>query len=320
MKDNNSKGMIFGIFPGSNLGDCHRPPADCPDKINQALNILQGSKERHFLVRTYIKFIDAYYEENNSLITNPANFDNLLVGERKIDLVIQYHSSQGDVDGYCKFIKQLIDQYGEFLATVQICEEPNISNDPKLDGFYPRILEAVINGVYTAKKCTKRNNLRNVKIGINTSTLLGSSFLTELTEKGGKKFIRELDYIGLDFFPDVFRPISYEKLGALTKALLSEHRLKNLDSAGLGHLPLIITEHGWPTGPNRSPERQVEVLRTVIDVILRNANELNIIAYIHHSLRDAKSSENGIICQFGLMTDDYTPKPAFYAYRDLIKF
>jgi hypothetical protein len=26
----------------------------------------------------------------------------------------------------------------------------------------------------------------------------------------------------------------------------------------------------------------------------------------------------GLFCQFGLMTDDYIPKPAFRAYRDLI--
>jgi len=27
---------------------------------------------------------------------------------------------------------------------------------------------------------------------------------------------------------------------------------------------------------------------------------------------------SGIFCQFGLMTDDYTPKPAFHLYQDLI--
>ncbi|HEX6518804.1 MAG TPA: hypothetical protein VF070_02155, partial [Streptosporangiaceae bacterium] len=88
--------------------------------------------------------------------------------------------------------------------------------------------------------------------------------------------------------------------------------------AGLGHLPLVITEHGWPTGPGRTPERQAEVLRTVVGVISRYAEPLNIDAYVHHALRDERSGGSGLFCEFGLMTDDYSPKPAFRAYRDLI--
>ncbi len=80
----------------------------------------------------------------------------------------------------------------------------------------------------------------------------------------------------------------------------------------------MITEHGWPTGPGRTPQRQAEVLRTVIDVISRNAEELRITGYIHHTLRDACSAGAGLLCQFGLMTDDYAPKPAFHVYRELI--
>jgi hypothetical protein len=38
----------------------------------------------------------------------------------------------------------------------------------------------------------------------------------------------------------------------------------------------------------------------------------------HHTLRDARSAGSGIFCQFGLMTDDYTPKPAFHLYQDLV--
>jgi hypothetical protein len=33
---------------------------------------------------------------------------------------------------------------------------------------------------------------------------------------------------------------------------------------------------------------------------------------------EARSDGSGLFCRFGLMTDDYTPKPAFHVYRDLI--
>jgi hypothetical protein len=74
----------------------------------------------------------------------------------------------------------------------------------------------------------------------------------------------------------VFRPIAPASLATLVQGLLQAHRRDNLATAGLGHLPLVITEHGWPTGPGRTKQRQAEVLRTVIDVIARNAEELGI--------------------------------------------
>jgi hypothetical protein len=116
----------------------------------------------------------------------------------------------------------------------------------------------------------------------------------------------------------VFRPIAPASLASVVQGLLHAHRRDNLAPAGLGHLPLVITEHGWPTGPGRTAERQAEVLRTVIGVISRNARALSITGYIHHTLRDARSAGSGLFCQFGLMTDDYTPKPAFHVYQELI--
>ena len=116
----------------------------------------------------------------------------------------------------------------------------------------------------------------------------------------------------------MFRPVAPARLAAVVQGLLETHRRHNLAPAGLGHLPLVITEHGWPTGPGRTPQRQAEVLRTVIDVTTRNTEALSITGYIHHTLRDARSAGSGLFCQFGLMTDDYTPKPTFHVYRDLI--
>jgi hypothetical protein len=97
-------------------------------------------------------------------------------------------------------------------------------------------------------------------------------------------------------------------LATVVQDLLQAHRRDNLVPAGLGHLPLVITEYGWPTGPGRTPQRQAEVLRTVIDVISRNAEALNITGYIHHTLRDARSAGSGLFCQFGLMTDPRIPR------------
>jgi hypothetical protein len=321
VKDGTLNALTFGIYPGSVVGATGPAgPPDRPDKINQALAQLQGSPGRPFIVRAYDAYADTGDAAHATIRQTPAGYHRYPGSGRRLDLVAQYHSRSGDIDGYCTFIEKLIDCHGEHIATLQIGEEPNITGNPLLDGAYPCITDALIAGVRTAKDKARRSGHPALKVGCNSSPLLGpdSTFFTGLTRAGGDQFIADLDYIGLDFFPDVFRPVAPDRLAAVVQGLLQAHRRDNLAPAGLGHLPLVITEHGWPTGPGRTPQRQAEVLRTLIDVISRNAQALNITGYTHHTLRDARSAGSGLFCQFGLMTDDYTPKPAFHVYRDLI--
>lgn len=321
MTDGTPNALTFGIYPGSAIGDAGPAgPPDQPDKISQALAELQGSPGRPFIVRAYDIYADPGDNAMSSVPQTPARYQHYLGHGRGLDLVAQYHSRSGDIDGYCAFIEELIDCHGEHIAFLQIGEEPNITGNPLLDGAYPRITEALIAGVRAAKDKARRNGHPGLKVGCNTSPLLGQDgrFFTDLTRAGGDQFTADLDYIGLDFFPDVFRPVAADHLANLVQGLLHAHRQQNLAPAGLGHLPLVITEHGWPTGPGRTPQRQAEVLRTVINVLARNAVALNITGYTHHTLRDARSAGSGLFCQFGLMTDDYTSKPAFHVYRDLI--
>ena len=84
-----------------------------------------------------------------------------------------------------------------------------------------------------------------------------------------------------------------------------------------GRLFSVIDDNRFDESLRRL-QYQAEVLRTVVDVIARNAEELGITRYIHHTLRDSCSAGAGLLSQFGLMTDDYAPKPAFHVYRDLI--
>jgi len=66
----------------------------------------------------------------------------------------------------------------------------------------------------------------------------------ELVKLGGAALLDGLQYIGLDMFPDVFRPLGNETIRTGTTGLLRYHRRDVLAPAGLGHLPLHITEHG----------------------------------------------------------------------------
>jgi hypothetical protein len=219
-------GLTFGIYPGSAIGDELAGPPDRPDRINQALDELQGPAGRPFAVRAY----DIYADPGDPIQTAPhqapAGYDGYLGSGRTLDLVGQYHSRSGDVAAYCAFIEQLVDRHGEHVATLQVGEEPNITGNPHLDGAYPHVTEALIAGVRAAKAMARRRGYLDLKVGCNSSPLFGpaTTFFADLTRAGGDCFIADLDYIGLDFFPDVFRPIAPASLSAAVQGLLEGHR------------------------------------------------------------------------------------------------
>ncbi|MGK5548716.1 hypothetical protein ACSNOH_28885 [Streptomyces sp. URMC 127] len=318
-------GMLFGIYPGSVSGDdaggLAAGPPDDPSRISAALDLLQGLPGRPFLVRAYIPFTDATGPGGPHATTAPETAARYAVRGRSLDLVAQYQSASGDVDGYCAFLCELVEQYGDVTSTLQVTEEPNVTSVPTLDGAYPGVHEAIVRGVITAKEHARSLGHGHLRIGFNTTPLFGPavSFVTGLTRRGGDAFTAALDYAGLDFFPDVFRPVSAPDLPGAVEGLLRHHRHAVLGAAGLGHLPLHITEHGWPTAPGRTVDRQAEVVETVIGVIAAQAGPLRLSGYTHFALRDADSANPGLFHRFGLTTDDYAPKPAFDTFRKLVE-
>ncbi|KUL28918.1 hypothetical protein ADL15_30190 [Actinoplanes awajinensis subsp. mycoplanecinus] len=62
----------------------------------------------------------------------------------------------------------------------------------------------------------------------------------------------------------------------------------------------------------------MEVLELVVGIVAGLAERLAIEVYEYHALRDADSGGVEPVFQLGLLRDDYTPKPAFEAYRRLI--
>ncbi|MFI7601800.1 hypothetical protein [Actinoplanes sp. NPDC049681] len=316
--------MLFGIYPGGASGGdagalCVGPP-DVAEQVTAALADLQGSAGRPFLVRAYLGFRDPGPDRQAYPAVVPADPARYAVDGRRLDIVAQYQSASGDVAGYCRFLREVVAGYGAVTDRIQVAEEPNVTGNPVLDGFYPRVGDAVIAGVSAVKQHARELGHHHLKVGFNTTPLFGpaASFVADLTGRGGPRFAGDLDYVGLDFFPDVFQPVAAPDLAGGVEWLLRRHRGEVLEAAGLGRLPLRITEHGWPTGPGRSPVRQAEVVDTVVRTVAGLAGELLIDGYSHFALRDADSTRADLFHLFGLTADDYTRKPAFDVYRSLI--
>ena len=131
-------------------------------------------------------------------------------------------------------------------------------------------------------------------------------FWADLASRSTPAFSEALDYVGLDFYPDVFRPVPAGQFVAAVEGVLTHFRRVNMAAAGIrGPCQLRVTENGWPTAPGRSPDRQAEVLEIVVRTVYRLRTKLNITHYEFFMLRDGDSRREDMGAQFGLLHDDY---------------
>jgi hypothetical protein len=317
--------FVFGIYPGGEAGTddgiAGGPPAD-PARIHLALTTLAGAAAP-FIVRVYERFSDVNAPSRWPRQT-PQNYTQYLRPGRLLDLVVMFQSKSGDVPGFLDFVRSLIAQHGPSLYSVQVTEEANFTDGPDcIDGPWPRVREALVEGVVAAKQEAVRLGLTNLRVGFNSTPTFGPSaeFWSGIGALGGQSFLGALDYVGIDFFPDTFRPTPDIRASVL--GVLESMRNEWLPAAGISaSVPIHIAENGWPTSPERPFEKQSAVLETTIRTVLEHRELLNIRRYTLFALRDAESfapeSAENIFFHFGLMQSDYTAKPAFETCRLLI--
>lgn len=305
--------LTFGVFPlglaGGPGGVASGPPDDF-ERIAEALERLRGDGPP-LLVRMYVS-----WEGRPSTRPVLAQIGELTVVPAPLDLVLCYRDRDGEVDGWADFVGQAVDAHGGSLAAVQVTGEANLTSVPAAaDGAYPRAVEALVQGVVAAAAAKERSGA-TAAIGFAVSPEVdpaNSVFWAELARHGGERFAAAADYAGLDMYPDVFGPrFELDRLEGAVDWLLRSFRKTALPIAGIGpEVPIRICENGWPTGLGRSEERQADVLETVLRAVDARRDELNITHWELFTLRDADSGKDDIFHRFGILHDDYSPKPAF---------
>ena len=284
-----------------------------------------------FIVRCYDSFQDPGSPLHNAA-SAPENYSQYAIaGRRPLDLVLQFRSASGDVPGYLNFTHEKLTQLHRHLYSVQITEEPNFVDGPNvIDGPYPNVKQAVVEGVIAAKETLHAVGRSDIKLGFNTTPTFGKSadFWSSLKDLAGPRFFQALDYVGIDFFPDVFRRVAPDgqpgDLVAASTGVLETLRNVWLPAANISdQVPIHITEHGWPTGATRSEQRQAEVLDTMIRTVERLSARLNISRYMVFALRDVDHpsgrEDDSLFRFFGITAADYRRKPAFATFREAIR-
>jgi hypothetical protein len=322
-----TSGLTFGIYPLSVAGTpvgLAVGPEDNYEKIQLALKDLRGeTKTLH--PRIYLIYTREWESKMFSLADRYLEAG--LIGDLTLGCGDWTDKQEPDIElnSWLEFIRKVINKYGSHLASLQITNEPNLSF---MEGSKPYILQALVEGVITAKKEVQDSNLP-IKIGFGSvpdSPVAVPHFWENLVKTGGKPFIDSVDFIGHNFYVDVFEePLDLKEIPASVERTLRHLREKDLEACGIpATVPIRVTENGWPTGKNpftnidRTYEHQVKVLETVIRTIYGLREELNISHYELFGLRDADSSKEDLFHQYGIMRDDYSKKPAYDTFKKLI--
>jgi hypothetical protein len=320
--------LLFGIFPGGPAGVVAgpRPPAIPEDqaRVDAALAELSGG--RPFAVHLYTEYVNPVDGEERLQEAEAATAHYASRGF-SVEWVIRYRpASAPDVAGYVEFVRDAARRLGAHPAVkaLQVTNEANFTLAPDAaDGAYAGAVDALVQGVIAAKEEVLGLGRSDLEIGFNwfyrTDPANEERFWSEVAAKGGPAFVDALDWVGLDMYPETFFPPANTSRRSAVVNAMSVLRECLTPIAGIpSSVPIHVTENGWPTAPNRSYEEQERALREMVLAVHEFRGNYNVTDYRWFDLRDSNSSDPNFQQQYGIMRDDYTPKPAFWAYRELI--
>jgi hypothetical protein len=226
-------------------------------------------------------------------------------------------------------VREVVRRFGRIRAVIalQIANEVNIGFSPdSSDGAYERAPEALVRGVIAAKREARRLRLDRLKIGFNWFWHLDGAverrFWRALRDHGGRRFARAVDWIGLDAYPGTVFPVVVP-LGGERDAIVSALRSLRCFARVPGiprSTPIKVEENGWPTLlPARAYAEQATRLRRMVRAVHDYRGAFNVSDYRWFNLRDADTAAPALFQHSGLLESDYDAKPAFAAYRGLVR-
>src|SRR4051794_22263882 len=248
-----------------------------------------------------------------------------------VELQVRYHppaGNDGDVDGFVAYVREVVRRFGPNPRVVglQVTNEVNFKISPdSSDGAYKDAPLALVRGVIAAKDEAARRGYGQLTIGFNwfyrTDPDSEDAFWRGLYANGGERFVHSVDWVGLDTYPGtVFPPAEPpggERDGVV--AAMADLRVCRMPLAHLGEsVPIHVEENGWPTGPGRSEEAQERALRDMVGAVDEFRGTFGVTDYRWFDLRDHNTSSSNFQHHYGLLRDDYSPKPAYAVFRDVV--
>jgi len=323
--------LRFGITPGVQTGQVGPLPAvakpEVPARTHAALGSLRP-RRGPFVVR-----LNRFFWSEGE-----AGIRRFLALARRytsrgylVELQLRYHPNrrqEGDTGAWTRHVRDVVRRFGpnRRVVAIQVTNEVNLAfSADSSDGAYRGARAALVDGVIAAKDEARRRGHRQLEIGFNwfyrLDPVTEQLFWQGLRDRGGRAFARAVDWIGLDAYPGTFFPPA-ESEGGERDGMVNAMSVMRCFARIPGipaSVPMHVEENGWPTQPPRSYDRQAATLRTMVRAVHDYRGNYNVTDYRWFNLRDADSSSPMLAQRYGLMEDDYSPKPAFSVYRDLIE-
>jgi hypothetical protein len=326
--------LAFGIYPGGAAGTVGPSGPVAPENPGLRMAALEQLRPpgRSFVLHLYV----GYTGTNGWSAAQQVGQEIAQYGRAgfQTEVVACYRPVDGgspaDVAGFVEFVRETVRSLGPVpgFVSLQVTNEANQGGSPNTsDGYYAGAEDALIDGVIAAKDEIRKDGFGQVKVGFNWAYAADGAeraFWRYLGHHGGRRFVDDLDWVGLDAYPGTWGPsLGGRRLGSETKSFidgaLRALRITYMPLAHISHaVPLHVSETGYPTGAGRTDATQVTVMKAVVDAVYHARGTYNITGLRWFDLRDADSSGSSFESQYGLMRDDYSPKPAFDAYRALV--
>ncbi|MDX6664143.1 MAG: hypothetical protein QOG68_349 [Solirubrobacteraceae bacterium] len=247
------------------------------------------------------------------------------------ELQVRYHPAAGDegnLDAWAAYVRHVVSVFGPdpHVVAMTITNEVNLDvSQNTSDGAYARATDALTRGIVAARAEADRIGRRDLKFGFTYAyrwnPASDATFWTTLAG-AGPAFRRALGFVGVDLYPGTFYPPVIGPMSSagqeLVKGIATVRRCF-MPKAKLGaRVPIWITENGFQSGAQGDDAGQAAALKDMVASAVAVSGTYGVSDYRWFNLRDNLTGSAGIFDTTGLLHDDYSPKPAFAALRDMV--
>jgi hypothetical protein len=255
-----------------------------------------------------------------------------------VEVQVRYHPTsqqEGDLGAWRRWVRHVVDVLGpnRRLVSLTITNEVNLNiSSNTSDGGYSGAHDALIVGIEAAYGELARHGwARRVKVGFTFAYRFNPQadvqFWKYLKAHGGPRFVRALGFVGLDDYPGTLYPpvlVPGSPTGSSPGEALAEAaatmRRCYLPMGGIPtRVPIWVTENGYPTrGGAAGEQSQRDALVEMVGAARSVARTYGVTDYRWFNLRDNYSDGTGMFDTDGLLRDDYTRKPSYGAFVELV--
>jgi len=247
------------------------------------------------------------------------------------ELQVRYHPAagdEGDIPKWAAYVRHVVDVFGTdpHVVAMTITNEVNLDvSQNTSDGAYEGATDALIQGVIAAREEADRIGRTDLQFGFTFAYRWNPSsdarFWTALGATPAA-FRRALGFVGVDDYPGTFWPPVIPPTSSPGRELvvaLATVRRCFMPEAGIGpSVPIWVTENGYQSGPLGDDAGQAVALDDMVRSAASVAGTYGVTDYRWFNLRDNRTGSPGIFDTTGLLRDDYSQKPAFRRFRELV--